>query len=285
MHEFKTYHPLVNFIYFALVIGFSCLLLHPICLMISLVCSAVYAGTLKGWRSMFYLLPMLIVTALLNPLFNHQGITILTYLPDGNPLTLESVIYGVCAGTMVVSIICYFSCFHAVMTSDKLMCLFGKLIPSLSLVFSMTLRFVPHFIAEFKTVSAAQKHMGRDASKAKQALQVFSIVTTRALEHSIETADSMKARGFGLNKRSSFSPLSFDSRDTKTLIWLAFLGVYTLVGIVFGTLSFDCFPSIQMSGFSLYSASVLLAYLLLCIHPILIEFWEVRKWETLRSKI
>lgn len=282
MHEFKTYHPLVNFIYFALVIGFSCCLLHPICLAISLICGVLMV---KNKRILLWLFLMLVLTVLLNPLFNHQGIKILTYLPDGNPLTLESVIYGVCAGAMVASIICHFSCFHAVMTSDKLLCLFGKLIPSLSLLFSMILRFVPHFLAEFKTVSAAQKQMGRDVSRIKQALQVFSIVTTRALEHSIETADSMKARGFGLPGRSSFSPLSFDSRDTKTLVWLVFLGVYTLVGAASKSLVFDCFPVIRMSGLSLYSASVLLAYLLLCIHPILIEFWEVRKWATLRSKI
>ena len=43
MNEFKNYHPLVNFIYFAAVILFSMFLMNPIMLVISLVCAAVYA--------------------------------------------------------------------------------------------------------------------------------------------------------------------------------------------------------------------------------------------------
>ncbi len=284
MHEFKTYHPLVNFIYFALVIGFSCFLLHPVCLAMSLICGVVFLVMQKSKGMLLWILPMLVLTALLNPLFNHQGITILAYLPDGNPLTLESVIYGVCAGAMVASVICYFTFFHNIMTSDKFLCLFGKLIPSLSLIFSMTLRFVPTFIAEFKRVSDVQKHLVSQ-SRTKHALSVFSIVTTHALEHAVETADSMKARGYGLSGRTSFSPMTFDARDKKTLLWLVFLGGYTLIGMLSGALAFDCFPYVHWSGLSLYSASVLLSYLLLLIHPIIIELWEVRKWESFKSNI
>jgi len=79
MNEFKSYHPLVNFIYFTLVIGFSCFLLHPICLIISLICGAV---PIKNKRIFLWLLPMLIFTILLNPLFNHGGQTIITYFKN-----------------------------------------------------------------------------------------------------------------------------------------------------------------------------------------------------------
>ncbi len=284
MQEFKTFHPLVNFIYFFLTIGFSCLLLHPVCLAMSLICGVVFLIMQKHKVTLLWVLPMLALTALLNPLFNHQGITILAYFPNGNPLTLESVIYGVCAGAMVASVICYFTFFHNIMTSDKFLCLFGKLIPSLSLIFSMTLRFVPAFIVEFKRVSMVQKHMVSQ-SRIKHALSVFSIVTTHALEHAVETADSMKARGYGLSGRTSFSPMRFDTRDKKTLLWLVFLGGYTLIGMLSGALAFDCFPYLHWSGFSLYSASVLLAYLLLLIHPMMIELWEVQKWKSFKSNI
>ena len=37
------------------------------------------------------LLPMLLLAAVVNPAFNHEGATLLTYLPSGNPLTLESM--------------------------------------------------------------------------------------------------------------------------------------------------------------------------------------------------
>ena len=122
MNKFKTYHPVVNFIYFVFVIGFSMFFMHPLCLLISLACGFTYSVMLKGRRAiktnLIYMLPMLILMALINPAFNHEGITILKYLPSGNPLTLESIIYGMSAATMIVSVICWFSCYNSVMTSN-----------------------------------------------------------------------------------------------------------------------------------------------------------------------
>ncbi|MBE7055615.1 MAG: energy-coupling factor transporter transmembrane protein EcfT, partial [Ruminococcaceae bacterium] len=46
------------------------------------------------------MLPALLLMALINPAFNHEGVTILYYLPGGNPLTLESVYYGFLSATM-----------------------------------------------------------------------------------------------------------------------------------------------------------------------------------------
>ena len=99
MNEFKTYHPIVNFTYFVFVIGFSCFLMHPVSLAISLGSGFVYSVMLKGKKAiltnLLYMIPMIVITALLNPLFNHEGITVLEYLPDNNPLTLESIVYGI----------------------------------------------------------------------------------------------------------------------------------------------------------------------------------------------
>ncbi len=295
MNEFKTYHPIVNFIYFVFVIGFSCFFLHPVCLGISLVSGFVYSVMLKGKKAirtnLLYMIPMIVVTALLNPMFNHEGITVLTYLPDNNPLTLESILYGISAAVMLVSVICHFSCYNEVMTGDKFIYLFGKLIPGLSLVISMTLRFVPGFKARLKVVANAQRTMGRDVSnstilqRAKHGLNILSIMTTWSLENAIETADSMKSRGYGIPGRTAYSVFTFDKRDKKALFWILFLGIYVLLGSVMGKLSFGYFPSVKGAEPSIFSISLFLAYLLLCVSPIIIEFWEVRRWKLLRSNI
>ncbi len=295
MSEFKTYHPIVNFIYFVFVIGFACFFMHPACLIISLVSGFTYSVMLKGKKAiktnLLYMLPMLLLMALINPAFNHEGVTIIKYLPGGNPLTLESIIYGLCAAVMIASVICHFSCYNEVMTSDKFMYLFGKIIPAMSLVISMTLRFVPKFSAQLKVVTNAQKCMGRDVSngsiikRAKNSLAILSIMTTWALENAIETADSMKSRGYGLPGRTAFSIFTFDKRDKKALVCILVLGLYTLVGNVMGGMHFSYFPSIQAAAVSPFGISIFLAYLLLCICPVIIELWEVRKWKVLRSKI
>ena len=160
MSEFKTYHPIVNFVYFVFVIVFSCAFLHAACLCISLVSGFTYSVILRGKKqvktNLIYMLPMLLVMALINPAFNHEGVTVIEYLPNGNPLTLESIIYGLCAAIMIVSVILHFSCYNEIMTSDKFIYLFGRIIPSLSLIISMTLRFVPGCIEHLKEVSESQ---------------------------------------------------------------------------------------------------------------------------------
>jgi len=229
--------------------------------------------------------------AIMNPAFNHEGVTIISYLPDGNPLTLESIIYGLCAATMIVSVICHFSCYNEVMTSDKFIYLFGKIIPGLSLIISMTLRFVPKFTAQLKIVTNAQKCLGRDVSsgniikRAKCGLNILSIMTTWSLENAIETADSMKSRGYGIPGRTAFSIFSFDKRDIRALVCILFLGLYTFVGNLMGGMYFRFFPSMKTAEISPFGISVFSAYFLLCIFPVIIEIREVRRWKALKLKI
>ncbi len=295
MGEFKNYHPIVNFIYFVFVIGFSCFFMHPFCLGISLMCGFIYSVMVKGRKAiktnLIFAFPMLILMAIMNPLFNHEGLTIITYLPSGNPLTLESVIYGFAASAMIVSVILWFGAYNGIMTSDKFIYLFGRIIPSLSLILSMTLRFVPRFLSQLKVVINAQRSLGRDMGKgniikrAKSGLNILSIMTTWALENAIETADSMKSRGYGHPGRTAFSLFKFDKRDKKALTIILILGLYVLAGSIMGNLSFEYFPMVEKIEVTPFKLSLFAAYLLLSLSPVIIELWEVKRWKSLRSKI
>jgi energy-coupling factor transport system permease protein len=79
--------------------------MHPVSLIISLTGALTYAIYLSGKKavrfSLLYMLPMMVMAAVVNPAFNHEGMTILTYLPSGNPLTLESILYGIAAAMML----------------------------------------------------------------------------------------------------------------------------------------------------------------------------------------
>lgn len=294
MNEFKTYHPMVNLTYFAAVIGFSMFFMHPICLIISLLSAFVYSLMLKGMSAvkinLIGLLPLMIVTAIINPTFNHEGMTILGYLPSGNPFTLESAVYGCAAACMLACVICWFFCYNEVMTSDKFIYLFGKVIPSLSLVLSMTLRFVPKFSEQLKKVINARKCLGRGEcggiiKRVRDGLTVLSAIVTWSLENALETADSMKARGYGLSGRSSFSLFKFEKRDRSVMLLIIFLGAYVLLGKICGKIDFSYFPQLKADGLSAYAVSIFSAYALLCVCPIAIEIWEAVKWKRLKSKI
>jgi energy-coupling factor transport system permease protein len=293
--EFSTYHPAVNFLYFTLVLLFSMFFMHPICLGISLICAFCYSLYLNGKKalriSFKYMLPILIVTALINPAFNHEGATILMYLKDGNPLTLESITYGIAAATMLIAVVCWFSCYNKVMSSDKFIYLFGRVIPSLSLILSMTLRFVPRFKAQLKVVSNAQKCLGRDVStgsliqRAKHGIRILSIMVTWALENAIETADSMKSRGYGLPGRSAFSIYRFDGRDKAFMSFLIFCGGYIITGVMSGGIYWCYFPTMKGVWLEFYPVSLYLCYLALCIAPVVINIKEDWKWKAIQSKI
>lgn len=295
MSGFKTYHPIVNITYFIFVIGYGCLFLHPVCLGISLISGFTYSVVLKGTKairkSLIYMIPMMVAMALINPLFNHRGVTIIGYLPSGNPLTAESIVYGICASVMLASVICHFSCYNEVMTSDKFIYLFGRIIPAMSLIISMTLRFVPRFSSQLKLTLKAQRCIGRDVSngsllkRAKHGLSILSIMTTWCLENAIDTADSMKSRGYGLKGRTAFSVFTFEKRDKKALVCLLLLGLYTLLGKLTGELSFVFFPYIKGAEASAFGISVFFSYLILCMFPVIIDIWEVIRWKALKSKM
>ncbi len=286
---FSTYHPLVNFIYFAVVILFSMFLMHPVFLCISFASAFLYSLRLNGKRALkfnlLFLVPFLLVMALLNPLFNHQGVTILFYASSGNPITLEAVLYGFAAALMFVSVICWFSCYNAVMTSDKFLYLFGRVIPALSLVFSMVLRFVPRFKAQICVITRAQACMGRDLhsgnlwQRMKNGVQILSIMVTWALEHSIETATSMKSRGYGLPGRTVFSIFYPEKRDRIFLLLFFALSVFILAGFACGIVFVRYYPALGFTGFAPVPVIFYIGYLALCLLPLIIDLVEEHQWK------
>ena len=289
--SFSSYHPIINFLYFVLVLIFTMFFMHPVSLMISLLSAVAYSVCLNGTKALRFsltaVLPMMLIAALVNPIFNHEGATILTYLPSGNPLTLESMVYGVASAFMLAGVILWFSCYSTVMTSDKFVYLFGRVIPALSLVLSMTLRFVPKFKAQLQVVSEAQACVGRDTAngnllqRAKNGVNILSILVTWSLENAIETADSLKSRGYGLSGRTAFSIYRFDGRDKLALLWLLFCGGYIVLGWALGGLRWWYYPMISGELTGIFPISLQLVYLSLCLTPVILNRMEVRKWKRL----
>ncbi len=295
MDSFSKYHPIVNFTYFIVVFILSMFIINPIFIAISLVCAITYSIYLSGRKSvrfgLFYLLPMMLMIVIINPAFNHRGVTILTYLPTGNPLTLESIIYGVSSACLMAGVVMWFRCFNNVITADKFMYLFGRIIPSLSLVLSMTIRFVPQFKIQFNKVRDAQKCIGKDISdgtilvRLKNMTRIFSVMITWSLENGVETATSMKSRGYGLKGRTAYSLFSFEKRDFSALSVIIVLSAYIFTGMASGVVDFKFYPAIKPPQMTMFSASVYFAYSALCIIPMILNVREDIKWKSIKSRI
>ena len=289
---FSGFHPGVNLAFFAAALGLTMFIQQPVYLLISMISGCAYLLYLQGkkgfYRQVGYLVPILIMMAIMNPVFNHEGVTVLWYLPNDNPITLEAICFGLASAVMMGASIVWFNCCNTVFTSDKIIYLFGRVIPALSLMISMTLRFVPRFKNFLQSVLRTQQAMHKPENtkeKLGQALAAFSATVSWAMEQSIVSADSMKSRGYGLFGRTAFSIFIFEKRDGIALALLTLLCVGTVAPHVLGLMGWTYYPSMTGDLLGLVQILAYLCYGGMCNLPLIINLMEDRKWNALRSKI
>lgn len=310
---FKGYHPLVNVLFFISIIAFGMLLRHPVYLVISFISSTAYYLKLSGKdgrKTVFrFLLPMLLFVVIINSFFNHYGVTTLFILPSGNSFTFEALVMGIVSGITVVSVIQWFFCCNEVVTEDKFMHIFGRILPKGALIVSMILRFVPLYRRRYKEISQARKSMGLNGTdsficKMKNTFKNIGILVSWSFENAIETADSMKARGYGLKGRTYYSRFQWQTGDTLALILLVLFDALIIFGLVsnsayciynpyviinqpseIGTTYIINELNLTINPFGFLSIISLIAFTLLCFLPLTIDLKEDIKWHRLQSKI
>lgn len=284
---FSQCHPLTNFVFFVGAIGFAVVIQHPVYLAASCAGGALYYLLLNGKKGMGLILGMLPVFALLsglNPLFNTYGERVLFYI-FGKPYTLEALYYGMAIGGIFVAMLLWFGCYSAVLTSDKFVCLFGSLIPALSLLLVMVLRMIPSLTRKAKQLMDARKCIGKGAGetsslkeKASDGMNVLSALTDWALEGSIVTADSMRARGYGAARRTSFQLYRMTLRDwTLLALMLLLIALVVFAGGTEAAYTPVLHIAAPTWGFGAYCL-----YLLL---PPVLHGKEAIQWRISRSKI
>ena len=284
---FSQYHPLTNFLFFVGAIGFCVVFQHPAYLAVGIGGAAVYYLLLHGrvgLHRLIGMLPVFLVVSGLNPLFNHYGSRVL-FTVFGKPYTLEALYYGMALGAMFVGMLLWFGCYSAVLTSDKFVCLFGSLIPSLSLLLVMILRMIPNLTRRAGEIAAARKCIGKglgegatNREKISSGLKQLSALTDWALEGSILTADSMRSRGYGSAKRTSFQIYHLCWRDW---VLMALMGVLAALVIGLGGTQASYTPKlwIPQPGWGLVCYGV---YVLI---PAAVHVQEELKWRIFVSRI
>lgn len=291
--QFSSCHPAVNMVFFLFAITITMFSNDPIFLVITIVFSWWYSILLRGKEGIKFniivTVPVFLFMALINTLFTHNGATVLFYISD-NRITLEAFIFGAASALLLSAIIVWFSCFNVVMSSDKIIYIFGKAAPVLGLTFSMIFRFIPLLKNRYREISLGQKCMGRHGEKGlmnrtRQLVKEVSILISWSLEASIETADSMEARGYGLHGRTSFHLFKFSGRDKKMMAILLISGVIALIGCGMGETSIYYYPVIRMAEWSILRIASLLAYCALLASPLIMDILGEKRWQRLRYEI
>ncbi|MEG0569244.1 MAG: energy-coupling factor transporter transmembrane component T [Erysipelotrichales bacterium] len=294
MREFSSFHPFVILSYFGVVIFFTMFQWNPVFLGISLVASIVFGikalGIDEFKKKILFSVFFFLIVVIANPIFVHDGVTPLFYA-NGNAITLEALIYGLAFAMMLISVIYWFNSFSKIMTSDKIIYIFSAIIPTIGLIISMVLRFIPQFQRQLKKIMDINKVAG-DPYKSKSIshriatiFKTFSILLTWAFENSIDTANSMKARGYGLKGRTTFHLFKFEKRD---FIFIITMGCLVLLNVVLykqAGLRFYYYPEIATVKLDALSIISYISYVIMFTLPLIIEKKEELKWKSLVSKI
>ena len=291
--RFDSYHPTINLIYFTAAIGLAICFNHPVYVAISYAVAFAYSVKLSGKRAVIFnlcLVPFALVYSGWDSYYNHFGVTNLRQNFIGNEITLEALLYGLQIGFTAITVIMFFSCVFAVFSSDKIVYLFGRISPKLSLFLSIILRMVPRIKQYGRRINTAQKGIGKSPSQGNlwrrfvNSMRLISILITWTLENFVESSDSMKCRGYSLKGRTSFSIYRFDNRDRSFVIAIFLLLIITVCGWALDQTSIHYNPQIIMTGITFMSYIFYAAYGILLLLPMILQIAGERKFERLRAR-
>lgn len=293
MNGFERFHPIVSALYFSSVIFIVVFSSNPFFSVFALAGAFfLYISqnfSARVFKELGLSLVLFLLTAVSNPLFSHKGATVLFFV-NNLPITFESTLCGIANATMLLAVIYWFKCVNLVLTFDKILYLLKSFAPKIALVVSSSMRFIPLFKSKGEEIKTAQITMGLYSSdtwtdKLSGSMSVCSALITQSLENAIDTGNSMKARGYGLKPRTSYSHYKFKFCDAAMLALVISVDVFLFYSLYMGYLEFEFFPHIVYSLENKCSAFAIALFALLCLMPLFIKIKEELAWIYCKSKI
>ena len=292
--KFDSYHPMINLIYFVAAITCTVCFKHPIFLTIGYFCAFVYSVKLGGWKMLLLNLAFLLLAfgyAARYASYEHFGVTVLAVNMIDNEITLESIVYGLVNGFVFATVCMWCCCIFMLITADKIVYLFGRISPNLSLFISILLRTVPRVKVRAKRIEISREGIGKGIvqgnlwQKFLHLLSLLSILITWTMEDFVESSNSMKSRGYSLRGRTAFSIYRFDNRDRSLVVvffWcLTVIGMGVLLNQT--TMYFD--PMLIMNPITSLSYVFYAVYALFLLLPMGLQIIGEYQFEKLRTSI
>lgn len=262
-------HPLILFVNLCLILGFTACSMNPYLVFLSyagsLTALIIFGGRAEIKGAAVRLIFFLVFSVFLQGLFSHNGMTVLFYI-NSQPVTLESLWFGVVMAHLLVAGFQWFLVFNRWMDSEHIMYLFGRISPKTALLFSMILRFVPLLKKRYKLILEARKGMGYSGvSKVRSFIKACLVLSGWSIESSIETADSMISRGYGTKRRTSFHRFRFHIRDGAYLFFMLFLGAVLIILFCRGIFSVYFYPVFWINNLGFNTIIGIICFLLLMV--------------------
>jgi energy-coupling factor transport system permease protein len=288
--QFHAFHPVVNFSYYMGAIALVMINQHPIFLLVALSILITFHFfndrfiQVKQWLFFMFTTGMLIF--LINPLFNERGRHALLVVM-GHRVTLEATTYGLMSALSIICVLMLFISYNEVMTPNKLLFLFSKFLPQFAILLMLTLRFIPLMRRRLNEIAAVQVSKGISIKQGpwkeriKKGMLYVQVLLTYSLEEAIQTADSMKARGYGQKKRSTYEYFRLNKKDILTLLFFITLLSISLYGRYTGLGTLTIYPLMETVGLAPVENFILFVYALFLCFPLCVEIGEVIRWHLL----
>lgn len=288
----RALHPAVLLLYYAGGIAFGMLLFHPLILLCGWGACLIFNVHLDGgrsWRS--WAMPMLVMFLFLlviNPLVSHRGRTVWFYLGDLS-ITMESVAYGATMALFLLGLLTLFVSYRIVVTEHKFLYLFAKLSPRAALLVMMASGMVPRFRRRLTELMLVQRARGitvttgSPAARARNGIRLVASLLAWTLEDSLQTADSMQARGYGTGPRSAYTVFVFRQRDGWMAAGLLLAAAAILVLWQQGHGYLNIYPRLEPLALDAGDCGTLAAYLVYLLLPLVGEWRDRRAWRALNG--
>lgn len=290
---FDSYHPAIHAIYFAAVVLCGICFRQPVYLALSFCCAMCCLTKLRGRRGLLFSLALLPFAALFSLWYggyHHFGVTVLRQNVIGNAITLESLLCGLTIGVTAAAVLVWLGCVHAVFTADKVVYLFGRLSPRLSLFLSLLLRLVPRTKAQARQINNARRGLGLGSDQGHllrrlcHCASLCSILITWLTESLVTSSQSMQCRGSTLRGRTAFSLYRFDHRDRALVVALFTCLSALLAAFLLDQTAILFDPSVILTPITPLSCLFYAVYAVFCLLPVILQTAGERRFARLRRQ-
>lgn len=230
----------------------------------TILCGWAYDNLKLMTKGLKYLLPVILITALINVTFVSSGSHIL-FKVFQKTFTLEAFVYAIILCLKLITVVWIFKVLELMVDSDRALCFFSSKIPKVTLTMVIALKLIPnmkHRIATLRDIYAIrgiEYESGTVKEKIKHTLPMMSVLLDSSLEGAFDIGEATYVRGFLSGKRTNYSKDKFNIRD----LWLIVLSFIVLIifsyGIIKGTLKFDVYT--ELGFYFINNASIMVTLL------------------------
>lgn len=282
-----TLHPVIYTLYYIILILFA-LLFNNIYYLLSFLVFILILLYLQESKNevkttLKYFIPMSLIIIILNPLFSYVGTTKI-FLFGNYFITLESIVYGFSMVFSLFIILLLFISFNKYIDYQKLLYLTSNQFPNISMIGIMAMHFIPllnHRLSEVNKIFNFNRDNSNETKvdKIGKMGSMLALVTSWSLEESMLTAKSMKARGYGVSKRTSYLKYNINTIDIILIGTILLTTAICLTGLFYGFGNIEIYPTLTKSFFSFPLNIFYLIFLILLSPLIFLELRERFIWK------